>query len=194
MKGPFVLLYLFLCVARFQVVAESESRERARALEALESPVPSGPVHRSGLGVEFKRIDRNIPRFRITNRTKRSITLDAMFANDPAFGEAPDRPYVPKSPLFEYRSRKRWWTLMFYVDGFSYPYRLKPGKSVVWDEPYDYRLEGFRPGTLVRLRVGNFVSAPFRWSWSNKTAAPNPAIASQLDGGRPWRGVGEPER
>jgi hypothetical protein len=29
---------------------------------------------------------------------------------------------------------------------------------------------------------------------SNKLAAPNPAIASQLQVGRPWRGIGEPER
>src|SRR2546421_5672697 len=28
----------------------------------------------------------------------------------------------------------------------------------------------------------------------NKLAAPNPAIASQLHGGRHWRGIGEPER
>jgi hypothetical protein len=28
----------------------------------------------------------------------------------------------------------------------------------------------------------------------NKLTAPNPAIASQLDVGRHWRGIGEPER
>jgi hypothetical protein len=28
----------------------------------------------------------------------------------------------------------------------------------------------------------------------NKLAAPNPAIASRVHVGRPWRGIGEPDR
>ena len=127
------------------------------AAESRAKPAAQGEqTNKSSKGVEFELIDRQALKFRITNHSKRAIKVNSLFGNDSEY------PYSPAYPFYEYLSRERWITLQWYGDTFVYPYTLKPGKSVVFEHYYDHRLERLKRGTLVRLRVGDYVSKAFR--------------------------------
>ena len=141
----FALVCLFLCVASFNVSAEPKK-----------SAIQKGKTRSSNKGVEFELFDRKMAKFRITNGTGRALTLDSMFGDDS------EEPYAPAYAMYQYLSHKRWVTLRWSGDAFVYSYTLKPGKSVVFEDSFN-DLKRLKRGTLVRLRVGDFVSKPFRW-------------------------------
>ena len=140
-------LHPILCIVCFHVSVASE-QAKVQTDQRTGNPL-----------VEVELTDRDPVTFRITNHSKRAVTLDSLFGSDSEY------PYAPAYERYEYLSHKRWVTLPTCgaMDVFVYPYILSPGKSVVFQDYFDEKLKRLRRGTPVRYRVGDFVSKPFRW-------------------------------
>lgn len=124
-------------------------------------PSPEG---RSKSTVNFVMLDRSAGLFKLSNMTAKAIVLPCMFVNWP-LDPGEKRKFFPSNLGCQVFQHGRWESVSQSGDCYAFKYKLAPKENVSFTLKIDREPEfrEYQKGTLIRLKIGNYVSEPIKW-------------------------------
>lgn len=112
---------------------------------------------RPKIKVKLLRKDKDgLWKFRLTNVSSEVVTLSWPFP----YGTR--EPFWPNEVRYEFRSHGTWKECQYSDDMIRYPYPIRPGQRKVFEISMEL-FDSVPKGSVVRISVNGFYSAPIRW-------------------------------